>query len=65
MSGRIILFRGEVLVHNNSLTQILFIEVPLPNQGSDRLCVCVCVKGINLTSVSTISQLDFGIVLIV
>jgi hypothetical protein len=34
-------FRGEVWVHKTILTPPLFVEVPLPNQESERSCICV------------------------
>ena len=63
MSGRIILFRGEVLVHNNSLTQTFFIEVPVPRQVSK--ISCICVRGIDCVSFLRSCLLDFGTVLMV
>ena len=37
---------GEVLVHKNSLTSYIFIEVHIPSQESDQSCICVLVLSI-------------------
>jgi len=37
----IISLRDEVLDYKTSLTQPLFIEVPVPNQENEWLCICV------------------------
>ena len=49
-----------VFVHKTSLTSPLFIEVPVPNQESNRTVMYVCLRGINLASVSTSFLSDFG-----
>ena len=32
--------RGEIWVHTTSLTLTVFIEVAVPSQESERLCIC-------------------------
>jgi hypothetical protein len=52
--------RGGVWAHKASLTLPLFIEVPVPNQESERSCIWVL--GVLIFPLSTIFQLDFRIV---
>ena len=47
----------EVRGHKTSLTLLLFIEVPVSSQGSERSCMCV--RGVNFVSVVLIFLLDF------
>jgi hypothetical protein len=47
--------------HKTSLTQPLFIEVPVPSQESERLCICVL--GVLIMFLSIIFGLDFRTVL--
>ena len=58
MHDRLISLSIEVWVHKTSLTPPLFIEVPVPIQESERSCICV--RSIDLGSVSTIFLIDFG-----
>ena len=50
-------FRGEVWVHKTILGPPLFVEVPFPNQESERSCICVL--GVSNVSVSANFQFDF------
>ena len=45
--------KWEVWDHNTSKTPPLFIEMPVPSKECD--WSCVCVRGIDFVSVSTIS----------
>ena len=38
---RIMSLRVETWAHRTSLTPPLFIELPVPNQESERLCACM------------------------
>ena len=58
LHDRLISLSIEVWVHKTSLTPPLFIEVPVPIQESERSCICV--RSIDLGSVSTIFLIDFG-----
>ena len=51
---------GEVWANTTSLLLLLFIAIPVPSQTNKRLFMCVRV--IDLASVSTICRLDFGTV---
>ena len=59
--------RGHVWVHETRLTTPLLIEVSVPNQESERSCMCVldvmyvCVR-VSILPLSTIFLFDFGIV---
>ena len=57
------LFRGEFRVHNNNLTQPLFIEVPVPRQESERSCIRV--RGIAFVSFIPSCLFELGSVLMV
>ena len=52
--------KREGFVHKTSLTTLLFIEISVPSQESERSCICVL--GVSIVSRSTIFQFDFGIV---
>jgi len=41
LHDRIISLRGAVWVHNSSLTQELYTEVPVPSKDSESSCICV------------------------
>ena len=50
--------RGGAWTHKATLTPPLFIEVPVPNDESERSGICVL--GISILPLSTIFILDFG-----
>jgi hypothetical protein len=52
--------RGKVWAHKASLTPLLFIEVSVPSQISQRSCICVLE--VSILPLSTILIFDFGIV---
>ena len=60
LHDRIISLRGEIWVHEISLTPPPFIEMPVPIKDSVRSCTCVLVASI--LPLSTILIFDFGIV---
>ena len=59
LHGRIISRGEEVCDHDNSLTQSLLIEVPVPSQKSERSCMYAL--GVSILPLSTILIFDFGI----
>ena len=56
----IISIRGEVWTIKTSLSQPLFIEVPVSSQESE--WSCISVFGVSILPLSTILRLDFGTV---
>ena len=60
MHDRIISLRGEAWARKVNLIPPYFIQVPVPNQESDRSYMCVL--GGSILPLSTILIFDFGIV---
>jgi len=60
LHDHIISLRGGVWAHKTSLSPPLCIEVPVQRQESKQLCICVF--GISILPLSTISIFYFGIV---
>jgi len=63
LHDRIISLRGEVWVHQISLTPPLFIEVPISRQECRPSCICVL--GLFIWPLSMVLIFEFGIVLTV
>jgi hypothetical protein len=45
LHNRLISLRKEVWAHQSLLTPPIFIDVPVPSQGSERSCIGVWVRG--------------------